>query len=97
MIIPTLLWNDFRGLNNATKEERKIAHVMINSHTASRAALMDLGKFHYKISCLSTTGEIGAEVLAGRAKVYFPEHYPKIELDNMSAKYAKCMLEPYFQ
>jgi intergrase/recombinase len=74
-IIPTLLWNEFRGLDKVTKEERKIAHMMIKSHTAGKVTLMDLRKFHYNILCRSDMGEVGAKVLAGRAKSISAKHY----------------------
>ena len=96
-IVPTQLWNKFRSLNKVTKEERNIAHMMIKNQTEGKATLMDLRKFHYNILCRSEMGEIGAEVLAGRAKSISAKHYLIYELDKMSQQYAKSMLESYFK
>ena len=96
-IVPTQIWKEFRGLDRVTKEERNIAHMMIKSNTAGKATLMDLRKFHYNILCRSEMGEVGAEVLAGRAKSVSAKHYLIHELDKMTGQYAKCMLEIYFR
>ena len=96
-IVPTTLWYEFRGLNKVTKEERNIAHLMIKNQTEGKATLMDLRKFHYNILCRSAMGEVGAEVLASRAKSISAKHYLIHELDKMSQQYARCMLEPYFR
>jgi len=96
-MVPTLLWNEFRSLKRVTKEERKIAHVVLKSHTGGKATLMDLRKFHYNILCRSQIGETGAEVLAGRAKSISAKHYLIHELDKMSEQYVKCMLQTYFK
>lgn len=96
-IVPTLLWNEFRSVGRVTKDERNIAHMIIKSQTEGKATLMDLRKFHYNILCRSEMGEVGAEVLAGRAKSISAKHYLIYELDKMSEQYTKCMLEPYFQ
>ena len=95
-IVPTTLWKEFRSLNRVSKEERKIAHVIIKSHAGGKVTLMDLRKFHYNILCRSDMGEVGAEVLAGRTKSISAKHYLIPELDKMSQQYAKCMIEPYF-
>jgi intergrase/recombinase len=92
-IVPTLLWNEFRGLDRVTKAERNIAHMLIKSHTGGKATLMDLRKFHYNVLCRTEMGEVGAEVLAGRAKSISAKHYLIHELDKMSEQYSKCMLE----
>jgi hypothetical protein len=55
-----------------------------------------LRKFHYNILCSSEMGEVGAEVLAGRAKSISAKHYLIHELDKMTDQYAKCMVETYF-
>jgi intergrase/recombinase len=96
-IVPTTLWHEFRSLNKVTRDERNIAHLMIKNQTEGKATLMDLRKFHYNILCRSEMGEVGAEVLAGRAKSISAKHYLIHELDKMSQQYAKCMLEPYLQ
>ena len=83
-IIPTTIWDMFRALSRVTKGERNIAHMMIKSHTAGKATLMDLRKFHYNILCRSGMGETGAEVLAGRAKSISAKHYLIHELDKLS-------------
>jgi intergrase/recombinase len=67
-MVPTPLWNMFRGLSRVTKEERNIVHMLIKSRSEGKATLMDLRKFYYNILCRSDRGEVGAEVLAGRAK-----------------------------
>lgn len=96
-MVPTPLWSMFRGLNRVTKEERNIAHMMVKSRSEGKATLMDLRKFHYNILCRSDMGEVGAEVLAGRAKSISAKHYLIHELDKMSQQYDRCMLEPYFR
>ena len=96
-IVPTLLWNMFRQLNRVTKEERNIAHMIIQNQTEGKATLMDLRKFHYNLLCRSDMGEVGAEVLAGRAKSISAKHYLIHELDKMSQQYSKSMLEPYYK
>jgi intergrase/recombinase len=95
-LVPTRLWNEFRSLTKVTKEERKIAHIIIKNQTEGKVTLMDLRKFHYNILCRSDMGEVGAEVLAGRAKSISAKHYLIHELDKMSEQYSKCMLETYF-
>ena len=87
----------FRSLGKVTKEERIIAHRMIKSHTESKSTLMDLRKFHYNILCRSEMGEVGSEVLAGRAKSISEKHYLIHELDKMSEHYTRCMIETYFK
>jgi hypothetical protein len=96
-IVPTMVWNEFSGLNEVTKEERNIAHLMIKNQTEGKSTLMDLRKFHYNILCRSEMGEIGAEVLAGRVKSISAKHYLIHELDKMSQQYVRCMLNPYFR
>ena len=71
--------------------------MMIKKHTTGKATLMDLRKFHYNLLCRSDMGEIGAEVLAGRAKSISAKHYLIHELDKMSEQYSKCMLKPYYK
>ncbi|TVP41364.1 hypothetical protein NARC_30078 [Candidatus Nitrosocosmicus arcticus] len=95
-IVPTTLWKMFKNLSKVTKEERNISHMMIKNHTESKATLMDLRKFHYNILCRSEMGEIGAEVLAGRAKSISAKHYLIHELDKISDQYSRCMLKTYF-
>jgi intergrase/recombinase len=95
-IVPTTLWYEFRGLNEVTKEERNIAHLMIKNQTEGKDTLMDLRKFHYNILCRSEMREVEAEVLAGRAQSISAKHYLIHELDKMSQQYAKRMIEPYF-
>lgn len=95
-IVLTPLWNEFRSLNRVTKEERNIAHLMIKNQTQGKVTLMDLRKFHYNILCRSDMGEIGAEVLAGRAKSISAKHYLIHELDKMSEQHIRSMVEIYF-
>jgi len=94
-IVPTKLWHMFRSLSMVTREERNIAHMMIKSHTAGKATLMDLRKFHYNLLCRSEMGETGAEVLAGRAKSISAKHYLIHELDKISDQYSDCILEKF--
>ena len=42
-------------------------------------------------------GEVGSEVLAGRAKSISEKHYLIHELDKMSEHYTRCMIETYFK
>lgn len=88
-IIPTTMWKEFRDLDKANYEQRKIAHSFIKNHTDGKASFMDLRKFHYNILCRSDMKEQGAEILAGRAKTVSAKHYLTYEIDKMVEQYPK--------
>lgn len=90
-IVPFKVWQGFKALPSAGKQERNIAHMIIKSQTNGKAILMDLRKFHYNILCRSEMGEMGAEVLAGRAKTISAKHYLIHEMEKMVKQYAKAM------
>ncbi|MDQ6723464.1 MAG: hypothetical protein M3Z01_04275 [Thermoproteota archaeon] len=48
-IVPTEIWNEFRGLGKADYAQRKTAHSLIKNYTDGKTSLMDLRKFHYNI------------------------------------------------
>ena len=89
-IVPRSLWEEFRKLNKANYEQRKIAHSFIKNYTDGKTSYMDLRKFHYNILCRSEMKEQGAEILAGRAKSVSAKHYLTYELDRMVEQYAKA-------
>jgi hypothetical protein len=64
-LVPSKLWQDFRGLSKADYEIRKFAHLQIKEATSGETTLMDLRKFNYNINVRSEMKEMGAEVLAG--------------------------------
>jgi intergrase/recombinase len=88
-IIPSRLWEEFRGLPRMDKEIRKFAHDRIKETTAGSVTFMDLRKFHYNVNVRSEMKESGAEVLAGRAKTVSARHYLLNELDLLVEQYRK--------
>ena len=88
-MVPTKLWEDFRGLRKVDYEFRKFAHLQIKDATGGELAFMDLRKFNYNINVRSELKELGAEVLAGRAKTVSARHYLLNELDLLSEQYEK--------
>ena len=55
-----------------------------------RLLLMDLRKFNYNINVRSEMKEMGAEVLAGRAKTVSARHYLLNELDELAEQYRRA-------
>ena len=55
-----------------------------------RLLLMDLRKFNYNINVRSEMKEMGAEVLAGRAKTVSARHYVLNELDELAEQYRRA-------
>jgi hypothetical protein len=86
-IVPSKLWQDFRALSKVDYEFRKFAHLQIKEATNGDVTLIDLRKYHYNINVRSQLKELGAEVLAGRAKNVSAKHYLLNELDAMSEHY----------
>jgi intergrase/recombinase len=95
-IVPTSLWLDFRALPKADYELRKFAHLSIKEATNGDVALMDLRKFNYNVNVRSEMKEMGAEVLAGRAKTVSARHYLLNELDLLAEQYRKAW-QGYFE
>jgi intergrase/recombinase len=89
-IVPRKVWTDFRTLSKVEYEQRKVAHVLLKTHTDGRVSFMDLRKFHYNVLCRSEMKESGAEVLAGRAKSVSAKHYLINEIDRMTEHYCKA-------
>lgn len=89
-IVPTALWEEFRALPIVNYELRKIAHKMVKQGTDGESALMDLRKYHYNVNVRSEMKEIGAEVLAGRAKTVSAKHYLLNEIDLLAEQYRKA-------
>jgi intergrase/recombinase len=89
-IVPTKLRLQFRATYAAEYEHRKVAHMVLKSHTDGQVSLMDLRKFHYNVLCRSEMKESGAEVLEGRAKSISAKHYLINEIDKMTAQYHKA-------
>jgi hypothetical protein len=69
---------------------RKFVHKRIKEATNCEVAFMDLRKFHYNINVRSEMKEMGAEVLAGRAKTVSARHYLLNELDLLAEQYRKA-------
>ncbi len=89
-IVPTKVWIDFRGLSKADYEFRKFAHLRLKEATNGEVALMDLRKFNYNMNARSEMKEMGAEVLAGRARSISARHYLLNELDLLAEQYGKA-------
>jgi hypothetical protein len=86
-IVPAKLWQDWRALPKADYEARNFVHLQIKEATNGEAAFMDLRKFNYNINVRSEMKELGAEVLAGRAKTVSARHYLLNELDLLAQQY----------
>lgn len=87
-IVPTKVWDDFRGIPAVNYDLRKIAHKMIKQRTEGETTFMDLRKYHYNINVRSDMREMGAEVLAGRAKTVSARHYLLNEIDLLAEQYS---------
>lgn len=91
IIVPLVIWSQFRSLDKVSIQKRNAVHLLIKSHTSDTIILMHLRKFHYNILCRSEMGELDAEVLAGRAKTIRTKHYLIHELDEMVKQYDSVM------
>lgn len=89
-LCPTKLWQEFRALSRADYELRKFAHLQVKESTNGEVAFMDLRKFNYNINSRSEMKELGAEVLAGRAKTVSARHYLLNELDVLAEQYSRA-------
>lgn len=58
--------------------------------TNGEVALIDLRKFNYNVNARSEMKEMGAEVLAGRAKTVSARHYLLNELDVLAGHYGNA-------
>jgi hypothetical protein len=61
--------------------------------TNGETAFMDPRKFNYNINVRSEMKELGAEVLAGRAKTVSARHYLLNELDLLAEQYGKAWMK----
>jgi hypothetical protein len=77
-------------MSKADYESRKFAHLQIKEAMNGEMTLMDLRKFNYNINVRSEMKEMGAEVLAGRAKTVSARHYLLNELDELAEQYGKA-------
>lgn len=68
-------------------EDRKIAHIIIKNHTNGQTSFMDLRKFHYNVLCRTGMKELGADILAGRAKSVSAKHYLMNNIDELIKYY----------
>jgi hypothetical protein len=89
-IVPTKVWGDFRAMPVVNYDLRKIAHKMLKEGTNGESAFMDLRKYHYNMNVRSEMKEMGAEVLAGRAKTVSARHYLLNEIDLLAGQYGKA-------
>jgi hypothetical protein len=89
-IVPSKLWQEFRALSKADYEFRKFAHLQIKEATKGEVTLMDLRKFNYNVNVRSEMKEMGAEVLAGRAKTVSARHYLLNELDLLAEQFGEA-------
>ena len=87
---PAELWQEFRSLSKADYEFRKFAHLQIKEATNGETRFMDLRKFNYNVNARSEIRELGAEVLAGRAKTVSARHYLLNELDLLADQYRQA-------
>lgn len=86
-ILPTHLWSKFRDMSRVEHQERKALHCYLMSVSKGQISLMSLRKYHYNVLARSELKEIGADVLAGRAKSISAKHYLINELDLMTQHY----------
>ena len=70
-------------------EFRRFAHLQIKAATNGELSFLDLRKFNYNINARSEMKELGAEVLAGRAKTVSARHYLINEIDLLAEQYGK--------
>jgi hypothetical protein len=84
---PEALWQNFRSLSKVDYDFRRFAHQQIKDTTKGEMTLMDLRKFNYNVNARSEMRELGAEVLAGRAKTVSARHYLLHELDMLVEQY----------
>ena len=89
-ICPTQLWEEFRSLSKVDYEFRNVAHLQIKQATNGEVVFIDLRKFNYNINARSEMRELGAEVLAGRAKTVSARHYLINELDLLASYYRQA-------
>jgi hypothetical protein len=89
-IVPTRVWLEFRDLSKVDYEFRKFTHLRLKEATNGQVSLMDLRKFNYNMNARSEMKEMGAEVLAGRAKTISARHYLLNELDLLAEQYEKA-------
>jgi hypothetical protein len=89
-IVPSKVWLEFRALAKVDYEFRKFAHLQIKEATNGEMTLMDLRKFNYNVNVRAEMKEMGAEVLAGRAKSVSARHYLLNELDELSEQYSRA-------
>jgi len=87
-LCPTKVLQEFRALSRADYELRKFAHLQVKESTNGEMAFMDLRKFNYNINSRSEMKELGAEVLAGRARTVSARHYLLNELDILAEQYS---------
>ena len=64
--------------------------MQIKEATNGEMTLMDLRKFNYNINVRSEMKEMGAEVLAGRAKTVSARPYVLNELDELADQYGRA-------
>src|SRR5215208_1821940 len=86
-ILPTTIWERFRGLSNFNHEDIDIAHKL----TKKKANLMfvELRKIHYNV--MRRVMDVNeADILAGRAKSVSAKHYAMYELDKMTEAYKEA-------
>jgi intergrase/recombinase len=89
-ILPSKLFQQFRALAKVTYEERKVCHTLLKNATDGQVEFMTLRKYHYNVMLRSGMGEIGAEVLQGRAKSVGARHYLMNGLDTLSEQYREA-------
>ena len=83
-ILPTKVWQYFRGLAAFNEIDIETAHKICKKTAGVK--FMDLRKIHYNVMCrVMEMNE--ADILVGRAKSVAAKHYAMYEIDKMSEKY----------
>jgi intergrase/recombinase len=86
-ILPTIIWERFRGLSNFNHVDIDIAHKLTKK--TANIMFVELRKIHYNV--MRRVMDINeADILAGRAKSVSAKHYAMYELDKMAEEYKEA-------
>jgi intergrase/recombinase len=86
-ILPTVIWERFRGLSNFNHVDIDIAHKLTKK--TANIMFVELRKIHYNV--MRRVMDINeADILAGRAKSVSAKHYAMYELDKMAEEYKEA-------
>jgi intergrase/recombinase len=86
-ILPTIIWEQFRGLSNFNHVDIDIAHKLTKK--TANIMFVELRKIHYNV--MRRVMDVNeADILAGRAKSVSAKHYAMYELDKMAEEYKEA-------